>query len=413
VFGSEENPINDLDPEIAIHNLINLFSKLQLGIVSSTDIHSLLASSLQIIQQRKLQNQVTNKTSVYKRAAKLASHYLINWDGTCFIIFRLITMTQYLHESRCSSIMSDYISDNTRIVYIKPKYSRKEFNQYLCGIQFLENELDLIISRGINTQLLDAETGEHVCTYIFNAVQNNYLKNPRDLYGSWKKDNIITRRGDYAGRLCLEKIQCIKPEAIDVKLLVVRSGVHPCKGHIVTKHKTMKPVISNPSASYHDGWGNSFNCAWRAGLFKTNPVLFEQLGTFLLELSRIHKEHVPDVHAAQVHFMQGREQYLLFGTPFSSLSINFSASYGHLDPGDFKDSKSITTVISNGRWRGGLFVVMYYNVGIDVGEGDCVIINSHKQPHCNTPIIKSDPDAWRMSVVMYLDRGFKTCRAPQ
>ena len=64
--------------------------------------------------------------------------------------------------------------------------------------------------------------------------------------------------------------------------------------------------------------------------------------------------------------------------------------------------------LRKGTFSGGHFVVVRWGCGFDLQNGDVLLVDVH-QWHGNTPIIKDDPKAVRLSLVMYYRENMIHC----
>lgn len=96
-------------------------------------------------------------------------------------------------------------------------------------------------------------------------------------------------------------------------------------------------------------------------------------------------EHVPDLHQQQMAYVnRTAEDWVVPGTPFTTITVNNSYPTGvHTDKGDLEEGFSNLTVLRRGSYRGGIFTFAEYRVGIDMQDGDLLLMDAH-QWHGNT-----------------------------
>jgi hypothetical protein len=61
-------------------------------------------------------------------------------------------------------------------------------------------------------------------------------------------------------------------------------------------------------------------------------------------------------------------------------------------------------VIEQGKYSGAETCFPQYGIGIDVRNGDILFMDVH-QPHANLPMVKSDKETKRLSIVCYLRKN--------
>lgn len=135
------------------------------------------------------------------------------------------------------------------------------------------------------------------------------------------------------------------------------------------------------------------------------PEKYEKTIPLLEEINKLYKKLVPSFFkkqndkAKQTHFKIGNTAFTTVTT-----NINFRTTV-HRDKGD--DDEGFGNLIvfeKQGKYSGGETCFPQYGIGVDVREGDLLLMDVH-QPHGNLPIKKLTKDAERMSIVCYLRKG--------
>jgi hypothetical protein len=137
---------------------------------------------------------------------------------------------------------------------------------------------------------------------------------------------------------------------------------------------------------------------------------------------------VPDRYQAQMAVVKRTaEDWVVPGTPFTTITVNNSYPTGvHTDKGDLDEGFSNLTVLRRGSYRGGIFTFAEYRVGVDMQDGDLLLMDAH-QWHGNTAMFcnacdrrigpPEDSDAHqgcepvpeRISIVCYYRTRMKDC----
>jgi hypothetical protein len=131
--------------------------------------------------------------------------------------------------------------------------------------------------------------------------------------------------------------------------------------------------------------------------------LFQAIGTEFAAL-------VPDRYQAQMAYVaQTEPDWVIPGTPFTTITVNNTYPTGvHTDKGDLEAGFSNLTVLRKGDYKGGVFLFPEYRVGVDMGDGDLLLMDAHEW-HGNTRIEPLSDDAERISVVAYYRTKMARC----
>lgn len=132
------------------------------------------------------------------------------------------------------------------------------------------------------------------------------------------------------------------------------------------------------------------------------------------------QEYVPDRYEAQMEeIRQTHPDWVVPGTPFTTITVNNTYPTGvHTDKGDLDKGFSTIFTLRRGSYTGGRFVFPEYRVGVDLADGDLILMDAH-QWHGNTPIVCACGQrrtsccdvcgAERISVVSYMRTAMTGC----
>lgn len=114
---------------------------------------------------------------------------------------------------------------------------------------------------------------------------------------------------------------------------------------------------------------------------------WQSIFPLLQKVSGLLEQHVPDRYLAQKRVAQsGDEDWIVPGTVFSTVTVNNSYATGvHTDKGDLDAGFSTIAVGRRGSWRGGVLTFPEYRVGVDLQDGDLILMDAHEW-HGNTAI---------------------------
>ncbi len=102
--------------------------------------------------------------------------------------------------------------------------------------------------------------------------------------------------------------------------------------------------------------------------------------------------------------------FVIKGTVFTTVTVNKNWQTAvHKDKGDFKEGFGNLTALRKGTFIGGYLVLPRWGVGFDIQNGDLLMMDVH-QWHGNTPIVKDDANAVRLSLVMYYREKMIHCK---
>lgn len=154
------------------------------------------------------------------------------------------------------------------------------------------------------------------------------------------------------------------------------------------KRTRTMPVFSGIMGSMDSGPGRGY-CRL-TNYTRENVVKWAGMVPFLQRISAEFYRHVPDRFSNQHRAaMQTEQEWLVPGTPFTTITINNSYSTGvHTDKGDLDAGFSCLAVGRGGNYSGGWLSFPEYRVGVDMQHGDLLLMDAH-QWHGNTAMVCS------------------------
>jgi len=131
-----------------------------------------------------------------------------------------------------------------------------------------------------------------------------------------------------------------------------------------------------------------------------HPDKFAKMVPFIEQVDRLYKKYLPEYYEKQ--YKKAKETHFKIGdTAFTSTTVNLNFQTTiHKDKGDDDQGYGNLCVIEKGNYTGGETCLPQYGIGVDVREGDILLMDVHEW-HANLPI-KLEKGAERMSVVCYL-----------
>ena len=130
------------------------------------------------------------------------------------------------------------------------------------------------------------------------------------------------------------------------------------------------------------------------------PEKFAKCFPYVNKLNEVFKKELPVRWGNQSACAQKLDPRFLIGeTVFTTLTINYNwRTAGHRDAGDLTSGFSNISGIGKG-WKGFVFTLPEWKIGINLQPGDLLLVNNHEGIHTNTAGIGEDND--RVSIVAY------------
>ena len=128
---------------------------------------------------------------------------------------------------------------------------------------------------------------------------------------------------------------------------------------------------------------------------------YKRIIPYIKQIDAAYKRYIPTKYKAQ-RKKADETEFKIDGTAFTTVTtnINFQTTI-HKDTGDDENGYGNLSVIENGEYEGGETCFPQYGIGVNVREGDILLMDVHEW-HGNLPIRLKSPTAERMSVVCYL-----------
>jgi hypothetical protein len=181
-----------------------------------------------------------------------------------------------------------------------------------------------------------------------------------------------------------------------------------------TKNTRDNPKIQTTITGYFDRWSPIHKHLFKkkgiptpievreTAFLADHPDEFEKMVPFIEQIDRLYKKYLPEYYEKQ--YKKAKETHFkIADTSFSTVttSISFQTAL-HKDKGDDPSGFGNLAIIQRGNYTGGETCFPQYGIGVDVREGDILLMDVHEW-HANLPI-QLEKGAERMSVVCYLRR---------
>lgn len=137
---------------------------------------------------------------------------------------------------------------------------------------------------------------------------------------------------------------------------------------------------------------------------------FEKEKPFFKEVDKLFQHHMPEEHKFLESVFKSfkDERYNLFGTSFSSITVNnnFQVAY-HRDGNNCKGGIAVITSINRGEYEGYDFIFPQFRLGFKIRDADFICGDNQKYIHGMMPMTNATDDAESIWFVFYLREGLK------
>lgn len=143
-----------------------------------------------------------------------------------------------------------------------------------------------------------------------------------------------------------------------------------------------------------------------------NPDKMAMAMPFIHQVSEIFRQNSPQRYKAQKEVCdRTHPDYVFKGTPFSTITVNRNwRTACHQDAGDLKSGFGVLSVLSEGEYSGGYFIIPRYGVAVNMTHGDVLLADVHEY-HGNSPL-KGLSKFWtRISCVFYYRTKMIGCKS--
>ena len=236
-----------------------------------------------------------------------------------------------------------------------------------------------------DADIYDEYTKKFICSF-----RKKRLKKTKIGFDSFKHLAIAARgRGASAGTIDPTSQYWSKRTLIKQKKWAthyLKKDGTPSKMNINT------PVLSTPIGFIEGTTSLGLNLPCRLTHYTTKYLQdYEQGKEFINEINKWYKYIRPQEHKIQLDRANLKKEFKIDTTAFSTVTINRNFRTAlHKDANDYGGIAALT-VNEYGTYRGGLFLIPKYGVGINIREGDILIADVHNY-HANTEIWTNKED---------------------
>lgn len=181
------------------------------------------------------------------------------------------------------------------------------------------------------------------------------------------------------------------------------------KDGTLSKQSIAKNFVNSGIAGYYDRSTRFPNCRLTA-FTRHHFDKFKNAYPIVKLVDNLYKELMPEHYKKQRKVADNTaSDFVIPNTAFTTITVNKNYTTAvHKDSGDFKEGFGNLVALRSGKYIGCNFVVVRWGVGFDMQNGDLLLVDVH-QWHGNTPMVKIDKDATRLSLVMYYRENMHKC----
>lgn len=286
-----------------------------------------------------------------------------------------------------------------RILKVKPLMSVKDSDK-MAGKFLTENDCKILIRE--DADVYDAETGACLARFRRNVIPG---KIQVDAYESLLNAAKATdNRGISTGEA--------EVLAEDGKALVKRKIRKKLKNGRMSKTNVAAGGAVNSGIIGYFDRGPRFPYCRLTAFNQYEFAKFKKAYPVIKLVNTLYEKFMPKEYGRQLEIVNKTSpDFVIRGTVFTTVTVNKNWQTAvHKDKGDFREGFGNLTALRKGTFTGGHFVLVRWGVGFDMQNGDVLFTNVHEW-HGNTPIIKDDPKAVRLSLVMYYRENMVYCKS--
>jgi hypothetical protein len=250
-----------------------------------------------------------------------------------------------------------------------------------------DSDYDLLLTS--DCDVYDSETKKVVLKFRKNVIKETEL--------AWKHTSHLAKasrgRGAAAGPIDPESVYWKKRDIYFQDKWAAKYMVKDKKNGGMKKSamKVNNEVASNPIGYYGATKSMGLDMPCRLSHYtKTHMDDFRGAMPFFQEVSQQYKKLLPNKFYDQWNRAR-LNNFHIKETPFSTVTINRNFRTAiHQDAGDYGGYASLS-VIEEGKYHGGYFVLPQYRIAVDLRHGDYLVCDVH-QYHANTELFETPED---------------------
>lgn len=225
------------------------------------------------------------------------------------------------------------------------------------------------------------------------------------------------RKGVIPGQLCVDAYDNLLGAALLTDSRGIASGEEKGKASQYRIRKDGSPSKQTIAKSYvHSGVVGYYDRSTRFPYCRMTAFTMHEGPKYKKSLPIVHfvdemyRRLMPKEYALQRKMAdKTSKDFVIKGTAFTTVTVNKNyATAIHKDAGDFKEGFGNLVALRTGEFEGCYTTFPRWGVGFDMRNGDLLLMDVH-QWHGNTPMLKHNEGATRLSLVMYYRENMHYC----
>ena len=281
------------------------------------------------------------------------------------------------------------VNNRLKILRVNPLMTEEECD-LLKGKPLTANDCKTLID--YNVDLYDLETGIVLAKFRKRVIPGHVQVQAYEnlLSAAKTTDSRATAAGD------------VDNEGKSSRIRVKKDGT-------ASKQTISKELVNSGVVGYYDRSARFPYCRLTAFTHHQFKKFVNAYGIIKI-VDDLYKKLMPKPYALQRAIADNSSKdFIIPGTAFSTVTVNRNYETAvHKDSGDFKKGFGNLVAMRKGNFSGCYLTLVKWGVGFDLQNGDVLLMDVH-QWHGNTPMVKHDKDAIRLSLIMYYRENIKNC----
>jgi len=244
--------------------------------------------------------------------------------------------------------------------------------------------------------------GELLCSLDKSVISPELSKLAVDAFKKKAKVTTTNTRGMASGKVDITKVpgnivELLEPDKFASKVRYSNGNV---SNHLVS-NKTHSMIAGFYDKPKRGSVFNGFTNARLTSFCEKYTNLWNNYGIpFIRNMDKLYSERFPQDYYKRKQQSSKVQYGMIDQTIFTTATVNYNfQTAAHVDKGNLQGGYSVLTC--HGEWSGGYLIYPQYRIGIEIKDGDFLIMNPHEY-HCNSAIFPSPNGVKdRLSIVLY------------
>ena len=168
--------------------------------------------------------------------------------------------------------------------------------------------------------------------------------------------------------------------------------------------------VNSGVIGYMDGVNPRFPYCRLTAFNLNHPTMFRSVLPFIHAVDGHFKATMPERYSAQQSVVEKTHaDFHISGTSFTTVTVNKNFRTAvHKDEGDLRAGFGVMSVLRRGTYEGCFLCFPKYRVAVDMKSGAVLLADVHEW-HGNTPLVGTDGNYERISLVFYYREKMREC----